>query len=210
MNSKKTMMSGNPNSGQLWQQLAEQIEGKLVSSLLSSPKIEKRYREWVIVLDMTSNTGNPLGSLGATKILRVRAPFIRKDEMKFKVYRKTLWSKIGLCLGRQYVDTGAPEFDRDFIVRGNMKAQLVQLFQSPRIRGIIARQSEFFLEARGAGFLEGLPPNVNMLDYRTLALPKTVSNIQFLAELFDLFEAILDQLVLIGSAKKEAPKGIFD
>jgi hypothetical protein len=45
-------------------------------------------------------------------------------------------------LGMQDVEVGMPEFDRDFIIKGNDEGKLRQLFANPKIRELIAGQKD--------------------------------------------------------------------
>lgn len=159
---------------------------------------------------MDISGGSFLSPAGGTSVLRVRLSYMTADGLRFKIYRKTLWSKVGIMFGMKRVITGFPNFDDKFIVKGNMADKLVQLLQSSRLGDLIARLSDFILQAQPAVILDGLPPNTNIIQFGTWALPRTIPDTDGLAMLFDLVTETLDQLVLIGSAKKEPPKGIFD
>jgi hypothetical protein len=54
----------------------------------------------------------------------MRAPFVNKDGLYFKIYRKGIFSSIGRFFGMQDLEIGDSFFDGNFIIKGNNPKQI--------------------------------------------------------------------------------------
>ena len=78
-----------------------------------------RHGEWQFLLDtytVTTSTGTSTSSVTYT---RMRAPFLNKDSLYFKIYRQGFFSSIGKLFGMQDIEVGDPFFDKEFIIKSN-------------------------------------------------------------------------------------------
>ena len=186
---------------QVWAQLCRQLNGELrPGGLLKSDKITVDYQHWTISLDTyTQTSGNTY-----TTYTRIMAPFVNRDDFRFKIYRKNFFSKIGKLLGMQDVEVGYRQFDDDFIIKGNNPDQLRRLFADATIRDLINRQPKIHFEIKNDTrfFIKKYPPEVDVLYFEAIGV---IDDLELLKDLFDLFAAVLGHLCLIGSAYQGKP-----
>lgn len=191
-----------PSKDEIWRILSHEIEGQfLEGGFLKGSKVEARHGEWTLTLDTyTVSSGKH-----STTYTRLRAPFVNKDGFRFHVYRESVFSGMGRALGMQDVEVGYPEFDRDFVIKGNSDRKLRSLFASPDVRALLSLQPRVSLEVKddegwfGAAFPEG----VDELQFRAVGVIKDLDRLR---GLFDLFAAVLSQLCAIGSAYEDDPR----
>ena len=187
---------------QIWAELTRQLGGSLQpGTLLKSDKITVNFQQWAITLDTyTQTSGNTY-----TTYTRIMAPYVNKDGFKFRIYRKSFFSKIGKILGMQDVEVGYSQFDEDFIIKGNNHRQLVKLFANDNIRNLITRQPKIYFEIKKDTrfFFKKYPENVDILYFEAVGV---IDDMELLKELFDLFAEVLDHLCLIGSAYEGKPQ----
>jgi hypothetical protein len=187
---------------EVWEALSEQVGAQFVQGgFFSSDKVLAKVREWTVTLD-TYTVSNGKTS---TTYTRLRAPYVNKDGFRFAIYRSGFFSDIGKLFGMQDVEVGYPQFDNDFIIKGNDKQKLIQLFSNEKVRQLIEYQPQIHLEVKddegwfGASFPEG----VDELYFRYCGV---IKDIELLKSLFELFSEVLNQLCYIGSAYEENPQ----
>ena len=109
-------------------------------------------------------------------------------------------------LGMQDVTVGYPQFDEDFIIKGNDEAKLRRLFANAKIRELITAQPDinFSREGRRTKFWGGrnFPPDVDELYFQVTGVIKDVDRLKWL---YDLFSETLDELCRMGSAYEKNP-----
>lgn len=164
---------------------------------------ELRYRhgEWELLLDTyTVSTGK-----SSTTYTRMRAPFINKDGLYFKVYRESLFSGVGRYFGMQDIKIGDPGFDDPFVVKGNNTAKIRQMLDDPNLQKLIADQSQISFEIRDdeGWFGTDFPQGVDELYFQRLGVMKDVVELK---ALFQLFCLTLHRLVRIDSAYENDPE----
>ena len=145
-------------------------------------------------------------SNGKTSIsyTRMRAPYVNKDGFRFRIYRRGWLSELGKYLGMQDIEVGHPEFDRDFIIKGNDESKVRALFANTRIRQLIQAEPSIHLQVKdddgwfGASFPEGV-------DELRLELPGMITDVAHLRRLYELFAETLNHLCHIGSAYEDDP-----
>jgi len=190
-----------PSKQEIWRQLSDQIEACYVEGgFWKGDKVQAAHGEWTLTLDTFAV------STGKVTVVytRMRAPFVNPDGFRFTVYRKGAFSALAKYFGMQDVSVGDGTFDRDFIVKGNDAGKLRSLFSNPRIRELIAQQSEihFTVKDDEGWFGPKFPDGVDELYF---AVPGVIKDIERLKRLYALFGETLDHLCRIGSAYREAP-----
>ena len=190
-----------PSKKEIWSKLSEEVGGKFIErGFFKDSKIEIQHGEWTITLDTyTVSTGK-----SSTTYTRIRAPYVNKGGFRFTIYRKTFFSDIGKMLGMQDVEVGYPQFDEDFIIKGNDEYQLKKLFDNSKIRELISCQPRIHLQVKDdEGTFRGYFPNgVDELYFQSIGV---IKDIERLNQLFDLFAEVLNHLCHIGSAYEDDP-----
>lgn len=142
-----------------WQKVAEEMGFQLVEGgFFKTDKIIGKLYDWTITLDTyTVSTGK-----SSTTYTRIRTPYRYKDDFRFKIYRKGIFSNLGKLLGTQDVEVGVPSLDENFIIQGNHEDKMKTLFTYESIRKIIEGQDRIRLEVKeddgfmGTKFPEGV------------------------------------------------------
>ncbi|HEX8707258.1 MAG TPA: hypothetical protein VF723_03265, partial [Pyrinomonadaceae bacterium] len=107
--------------------------------------------------------------------------------------------------GMQDVEVGYPDFDRDFIIKGNDEKKLRALFANQKIRRLIQAQPAIKLTVKddegwfGADFPEGV-------DELYFQVHGVIKDIERLKLLYELFAETLNHLCQIGSAYERDPQ----
>lgn len=190
-----------PNQEEVWQQLCNEIGGNFIKGgFWKGDKVTVKVKEWTITLDTyTVSTGK-----SSVTYTRMRAPYVNVDGFQFKIYRKNIFSNLGIMLGMDDVEVGYPDFDNDFIIKGNDSTKVITFFSNPKIRQLIQLQPEISFEIKddegwfGAQFPEG----VDELYFQVNGIIKDVERLK---NLYELFAETLNHLCQISSAYENDP-----
>ncbi len=191
-----------PSKEEVWRQLCNDIGAEYINcGKWKGDKVVARVKEWTITLDTyTVSTGK-----SHVTYTRMRAPYVNADRFRFKIYRKNIFTEIGKYFGMQDVEVGYPEFDREFVIKGNDESKVRSLFINEKIRNLIHEQPAISFEVKddqgwfGADFPEG----VDELYFQVSGI---ITDIVRLKMLFELFAETLNHLCHIGSAYEGDPK----
>jgi hypothetical protein len=190
-----------PSQKEIWRQLSAELPADFVKGgFLKSDKVQATHGQWIVTLDKY------VVSTGKVTVVytRMRAPYVNPDGFRFRVYRKGFFSDLGKMLGMQDVEVGMPEFDRDFIIKGNDEGKLRQLFANPKIRELVSEQKDidFSVKDDEGWFGPTFPDGVDELAFLVVGLIKDVERLK---HLYELFGETLDELCRIGSAYQSDP-----
>jgi len=190
-----------PSKKEIWQLLSEQIGSEFVEgSFLKKDKVVAHIKQWSVTLDTYAVSDGKT----STTYTRMRAPYVNKDNIRFKIYRSGIFTGIGAALGMQDIEIGFPEFDQDFVIKGENEQKLKELLANTRIRELMQLQPRFRLEVKddegwfGASFPDGV-------DELYFSVPGVIRELGQLKGLFELFAEVLNQLCIIGSAYESNP-----
>ncbi len=203
-----------------WIQLSDQIGGEFIClgwdklfHLSPVCKVRARVKNWTITIDEFRPEES--GSYGKTigdPVVQMKAPYVRKDRFWFDIFPPGLSSRVKRFFGiLKSIKIGDPNFDDHFIVRSNDPSKARALLANINVRHLIRtwswlpdeqiRVAESTELPEGIGTLFFEPCEARLVDHLLIA-PEAVKSIK---SLFELFTEILNQLVEIGSASKEAP-----
>jgi len=204
-----------------WIQLSDQIGGEFIflgwdklAHLMPLCKVRARVKNWTITIDEFRpkvSTGYG-GTAPGPPVVQMKAPYVRKDQFWFDIFRSGLSSRVKRFFGTlESIKIGDPNFDDHFIVRSNDPSKARALLANINVRHLIRTWSwisdEHIRVAESTELPEGIvtlyfePCEARLVD-DLLIEPEAVMSIK---SLFELFTEILNQLVEIGSASKEAP-----
>jgi hypothetical protein len=190
-----------PSQEEVWRQLCSEIGAEFVAGgFWRGNKVQARVKEWTVTLDTyTVSTGDT-----HITYTRMRAPYVNKDGFRFTIYRKSLFSELGKRLGMQDIEVGDPEFDRDYVIKGNDESKVLALFGNPRIRQLIQAQPSIELQVKDdeGWFSTSFPEGVDELYFQVVGVIKDVERLK---SLYELFAETLNHLCHIGSAYENDP-----
>lgn len=191
-----------PSKDEIWRQLCSQSGGTFVEGgFFRGSKALLQHEDWTLTLDTyTVSSGNN----SSTTYTRMRAPYVNADGFRFQVYREGLFSGLGRLFGMQDVQVGQPEFDRDFVIKGNSESKLRALFANARIRELIRCQPRISFSVRDdqGWFSSQFPEGVDELYFSCVGV---IRDLERLKDLYDLFAETLEHLCEIGSAYEDPP-----
>src|SRR6185295_10859184 len=180
-----------PSREETWKQLCAEIGADFVDGgFWKGDKVQAHVKSWTITLDTyVVSTGH-----SHVTYTRLRAPFVSRDGLRFRIYRKGLFSGLGKALGMQDIEVGhSLHFDDDFIIQGNDESKIRALFGNPEIRRLIEEQPQIRLELKeDEGFFRAhFPDGVDELYFQVVGVIKDVERLK---KLFDLFAEVLEEL----------------
>lgn len=191
-----------PSRDAIWRSLSAEIGGQFVEGgFARGAQVRATHGEWTVTLDTFVVSSGKAAAI----YTRMRAPYVNPTGFRFTVYRKGFFSDIGKRLGMQDIEIGDASFDRDFIIKGDDEAKVRALLADVRIRELIAAQPEMYFTVKddegwfGASFPEGV-------DELLFMVGGTITDVDRLKLLYDLFGETLDQLCRMGLAYEVDPK----
>lgn len=191
-----------PGREEVWKQLCGEIGADFVDGgFWKGDKVQAHVKGWTVTLDVyTVSTGH-----SHVTYTRMRAPFVNRDNFRFRIYRKGLFSGLGKALGMQDIDIGvSSQFDDDFIIQGNDEIKVRALFSNAEIRRLIQEQPQIRLELKDDEgiFRSRFPEGVDELHFQVLGVIRDVDRLK---KLFDLFAEVLEEMHRLGFASDEDP-----
>jgi hypothetical protein len=190
-----------PSQEEVWRQLCLEVGADFVKGgFWKGSKVQARVREWTITLDTYTEGGET-----SITYTRIRAPYVNKDGFRFSIYRKSIFSGLGKRLGMQDIDVGFPEFDEDFIIKGNDEVKVRQLFSHAALRQLIQAQPNIHLQVKDdeGWFATEFPAGVDELHFQ---VAEVIKDVERLKSLYKLFALTLHLLCHMGSAYEDDPK----
>lgn len=190
-----------PSKGEIWEQLCHEVDGQFVGGgFFKGSKAILSHGGWDFTLD-TFSSGN---QNSRTTYTRLRAPYVNRDGFRFEVYREGLFSGICRLFGMQDIVVGVPQFDDDFVIKGNDKSKLRELFSKSALRRLVQAQPRIHLSVKDdeGWFGAHFPDGVDQLQFTCVGV---ITDIDRLRDLYDLFAVTLDHLCDMGSAYEDDP-----
>ncbi len=190
-----------PSKDEIWSQIAADIGGEFVEGgFWGKDVLIYKHGNWQILLDTyTVSTGK-----SSTTYTRMRAPFVNRDGLYFKIYREGIFSSMGKFFGMQDIEIGDSFFDDQFIIKGNDSEKIKMLLADTRIRDLIQQQPRIHLEIRDdeGWFGSDFPEGVDELYFQCVGVIKETERLK---SLYGLFSIALMRLVEIDSAYQSDP-----
>ena len=203
--SKRRSILGS-SKDEIWQQIATDIGGEFIEGdFWDENVVVYKHGEWQIVLDTCTVTVSTGATTTATTYTRMRAPFINKDGLYFKISREGFFSSIGKLFGMQDIEIGDRFFDEQFVIKGNSPEKIKLLLADDRIRKLCQRLPGIHLWIKDDEGMFGtdFPEGVDELYFECTGVIKETALLKYL---FGLFCLILERLVQIDSAYEDDPQ----
>ncbi len=191
-----------PSKDEIWTQIAADIGGEFIDGgFWGKDVLIYKHGEWQILLDTyVVSTGQSSHTL-----TRMRAPFMNRDGLYFKISREGFLSSIGKFFGMQDIEIGDPFFDKQFVIKGNNPEKIKRLLADARIKELCQLQPRIHLRIKDdeGRFGTDFPEGVDELYFECIGVIKETA---LLKALFGLFCLVLERLVQIDSAYADDPQ----
>jgi hypothetical protein len=189
-------MAKKPSRNEIWQTLAEEMGGVFVMNRRGKPQgVQFEAGPWQVLLDSyTQSNGN-----SSQTYTRVRAVFRAKDDLRFSVYRKSIFSGLGKALGMKDLEVGMPPLDEAYIVQSNSIGKVQSLLIRREIADPLITLNSGKLHVRRFRKRGLREPGWVVLTYETTA-KRDVDLIRLMVKLVD---ASIQHLGRIGSAETD-------
>ena len=207
--SKRKSIFG-PSKDEIWTQIAADIGGEFIDGgFWGKDVLVYKHGEWQILLDTYTVTVSVGSSITSTTYTRMRAPFVNKDDLYFKISREGFFSSVGKFFGMQDIEIGDPFFDKQFVIKGNKPEKIKLLLADDRIKELCQTQPKIHLSIKDdeGWFGTDFPDGVDELYFRCVGVIKETA---LLKALFGLFCLVLQRLVQIDSAYEDDPQVILN
>ena len=172
-----------PSKDEIWNQIASDIGGHYHDGgFFGRDVLRYQSGEWEITLDTFSQSN---GDHGSTTYTRMRAPFVNRDGLRFKIYREGVFSSMGKFFGMQDIQINDPFFDDKFIIKGNSEAKIRRLLDDTQLKELIHTQPKISFQVRDdrGWFGTRFPEGVDELHFQCVGV---IKNEMRLKELFAL------------------------
>jgi hypothetical protein len=190
-----------PSKAEIWSQLATDIGADYIEGgWFKGTGVVYEHGEWKLVLDTYTRSDGD----NSTTYTRLRAPFVNKDGLYFKIYRTGFFSSVGKLFGMEDLEIGDPFFDESFVIKGNNQQKLTQLLSDRQLKELMHEQSRILLEIRDdeGWFGPSFPDGVDELYFCRVGVMRDVAELK---ALFELVSHTLTRLVQIDSAYENDP-----
>ena len=183
----------------IWKQIAEDIGGEFIDGgFWEQGHVSYYHEEWEIILD-SFERGHP-----DQTYTRMRAPFINKDGLYFKIYKQDFFDTVAKFFGMQDIEIGDDFFDKNFVIKGNNTRQIIRLFKDENLRALVERQPNILFSIRDdEGYFKR--NYIGGIDELYFEFQGKITDVEQLKSLFDLFAVTLERLVHIDSAYPTDP-----
>jgi hypothetical protein len=189
-----------PSQEEIWSSLRGQIAAELVDGgFWRGDRLRMQAGDWTVTLDEYTQMV-PAGKVHVhIPHTRMRAPFPNPTGFRFSIHRASLFSALGTLLGMQDIEVGHPEFDKEFVIKGNDESMVRSLCDSGRLRALIAAQPKFQLCIQNdeGWFGTKYPPDVDVLIFDVAA---KIRDVDRLRGIYDVFAETLGKLSRMGVA----------
>lgn len=190
--------------------ILDQFCAEVGGASLGGGKAEVRHRSWVITISMETETdtayhddgvGTSMATTTTREYTRVRASYFSTDDFHFSIYPKGCFSRLGVLLGMQDLNIGAPSFNRLFVVKGSDETRLQNLLRSPAIHESMQREPRLSLTRKSDNrwVFRKLPKGMGELH---LEVDERIEDVDRLKSLTTLASELLDELTSLGSASE--------
>lgn len=186
-----------PSKEEAWKALAARRDGTIVLTKKEKVK-EVRFRQdpFELVLDTyTQSTGE-----SSQTYTRGRVLFPIRDEFRFKVYRRSVFSDVGKYFGMQDIDVGQPEFDRDFIVKSDSAGRVQAWLLRSRVHNALLTLKSGRFEVRKYKKRGVDTTNLRELRYSVAGVLREAEKLDAIVE---LFAESIEHMVRSGFARPE-------
>jgi hypothetical protein len=184
-------------SATIWQEFTKETNGIFTEGYSwNSDSTTIEYKQWKIIFDYYTLWSGKYSS----KMTRVVAPIVLKDNFKFEIYNEGFIRKIEKLFGAQDIQIGYSDFDKAFTVKSNNEFKTKTLLRNKEIQSLIESQKITNIQICSTKGIweEELPRGEYELSYFA---DGEIDDLEVLRLLLQLFKLMLDELFQMDSIK---------
>jgi hypothetical protein len=184
-----------PKREEVWRELAARAGGTLTTGWRGRIKAVRFSRDGdTIVLDTTQE-----GQSSSSMYTRFRVLYAGRDDLRFRVTRRTIFSGLRRFFGVPSLRIGHPDVDAKWVVRSNSEGRIQSMLLLPEVVRALERVRDGALETSRYR-KKRAPAETRLL---TVKIPGEVREAERLDAGLLLITTILAQLRRIGSAQTD-------
>jgi hypothetical protein len=182
---------------EVWKQIAADIGGGFEGAGLFTAGA-LRYKSGDFEITLKGYGDRSVKDFGASAYTCMRAPFLNKDRLYFKIYRKGIFSGLAKRLGTQDLTIGDDVFDANYMIQSNNEERVRQLLADPKLRELLEGEPKIWVEVKpdDGWFGQSLPEGTDELYFQCKGV--LVDKV-LIKDLFDTFMMILQKLAQMDS-----------
>lgn len=184
-----------------WGRLAAELGSSFEpGGFLRTTAVRARLGGYDLVLDTyTVSSGN-----SSQVYTRLRAPFVNPSRFHFRIHRASIFTGLAKALGKQDLEIGVADFDRDFVIQGSDEGRVRALLADPGLRALLNAQPRVMVHIvdNEGLFGQSYGESVDILEFVESGIVKDVGRLR---ALFSLFAALLGALNLRPRSFLEVP-----
>jgi len=190
MATQKTRFSLIRNAA--WERISKGVGNKLSDpDYLKERVLQLEIQDWVLTIDSYTSSG----------ILhtRFRAPFFNNERLNIKIFCKGKETNVMKFFDMQDIIVGFKQIDDKYIIQGNDKKLLEELFAKVSLRENLLKQEDILIQVKDdeSWFKESVKEPADEL---YVEVPYLIKNTQQLEMVYAIFADILDYLCNKASA----------
>jgi hypothetical protein len=183
---------------QAWREFAAARGGTVVADRRGKPKkLAFTHGPWMIVYDdYVVSTGKSTATY-----TRARALIRTRTDLRLKVFRENVFTRLGTKLGMQDIHVGHPELDPRFMVRGSNESVIRSALMEPRVVAALGAQRDGSLDV--APFKGNRKQRLEHVLRVTFTAGGVVTDPERLGTIHDLMTSMLDSLSRVVASSEE-------
>lgn len=163
-----------PSDVEIWRKLETEASARFEKGdFWHRDKVEVTHDGWIITLDSYFSAANK------SEYTRMRAKLPMQADFRFLITREGVLSEIAKLFGAQDIEVGDPDFDKQFMIKGNNEKLIKAMLQNAKIKQLLLAQPEVHFS---------LTPENELL----FAVPVIIKDLARLKQLFELFTETLE------------------
>ncbi len=190
------------NKKEAWQAFAGSMGAEFIDQGgFKGVKVRLEYKFWEIVMDTyTVSTGK-----SSTTYTRIRAIYAADNDFDFKLFRRTIFTKLAKALGRSYAETGIVDFDEAVAIRSIDQNTVKEIFKNDRLREMLLSIKRLYFytkKTRGRKETRDVTGEKEIY-YQTVGI---IKDSELLTLIFGAVITFLYEFEKLNIAKSEKPK----
>ena len=184
MGSQKTKFSLIRDAA--WERISKGIGDNLLDpNFLNEKVLQLDIGDWIITIDSYTSSG--------VVHTRFRAPYFNDEKVNVKIFPKGKFNNVMKFFGMQDIEVGYPNFDEKYIIQGNKKELLQDLFKNASLRELLLEQEDILVQVKDDEdwFKEFSKEPVDEL---YVEVPYLIKNNEQLEAIYTIFSDILSYL----------------